>query len=60
MLYAQAMLVGIVEKQQCPQYGAFAYALRSGEMHIAVYGNLRIRNVGAIYKNNLIQALHLR
>ena len=60
LLNAQTMLVGIVEKQERSQHGAFTHALRPRKVHIPVYSNLCIEDIRAIYKNDFIQVLHLR
>ena len=48
------MLVGIVEKQERSQHGAFTHTLRSRKMHIPVYSDLGIGDIRAIYKNDFI------
>ena len=60
LLDAQMMFIRIVEKQQCSQYRTFTDTLSSREMHIPIYGNLCIRNIGTIDKDYLIQVFHLR
>jgi hypothetical protein len=50
--------IGIVEKQNGPQDGAFAYTLGPDKMNVAVEVNLRVLDVGTVDKDNSIQVSH--
>jgi hypothetical protein len=56
--YPQTHGIGIVEKQNGPQDCAFAYALCSDKMNVAVEVNFSVLDVGAVDEYDFIQVSH--